>query len=162
MRTWASYLLLTAALLALWLTLNQTLALGHWLLGILIAAAAAAGYAALRPPRTPMKRAGTALTLAGLVFADIVRSNIGVGRIVIKAHSRPPVAGFLDIPLELRSPAGLSVLACIITSTPGTAWAGYDSERGLLTMHVLDLIDEQAWVEIIKGRYERRLLEIFA
>jgi multicomponent K+:H+ antiporter subunit E len=28
-------------------------------------------------------------------------------------------------------------------------------------MHILDLIDETAWIQTIKGRYERRLLEIF-
>lgn len=53
------------------------------------------------------------------------------------------------------------MLACIITSTPGTAWARYDSARGVLTIHVLDLIDEQAWLRTIKDRYERRLREIF-
>ena len=90
MRTWRSYLLLTATLVALWLVLNQTLAAGHWLLGLLIAAAAASGYAALRPPRTPMRRVGVALTLAGLVLADIVRSNLDVGRIVLGAHVRRP------------------------------------------------------------------------
>jgi multicomponent K+:H+ antiporter subunit E len=31
----------------------------------------------------------------------------------------------------------------------------------VLTMHILDLIDEREWVDIIKQRYERRLLEIF-
>lgn len=161
MRTWRSYLLLTASSLALWLVLNQTLAPAHWLLGIAVAVAAVGGYAALRPPPTPMRRAGVALVLTALVLADIVRSNVAVGRIVLGAHGRRPCAGFLDIPLELRSPAGLSVLACIITSTPGTAWAGYDSERSILTIHILDLIDEEAWIGIIKNRYERRLLEIF-
>jgi multicomponent K+:H+ antiporter subunit E len=161
MRTWRSYLLLAALLTALWLVLNQTLALGHWLLGILFAAGAAGGYALLRPPVTPVRRFGVALELAFVVLADVVRSNIAVGRIVLNAHSKPPGAGFLDVELELRSPAGLAVLACIITSTPGTAWAGYDSARSMLTIHILDLIDEQAWLAIIKGRYERRLLEIF-
>jgi multicomponent K+:H+ antiporter subunit E len=28
-------------------------------------------------------------------------------------------------------------------------------------IHVLDLIDEGEWVQTIKGRYERLLLEIF-
>jgi multicomponent K+:H+ antiporter subunit E len=28
-------------------------------------------------------------------------------------------------------------------------------------IHVLDLIDESEWVDTIKGRYERLLLEIF-
>ena len=31
----------------------------------------------------------------------------------------------------------------------------------VLTIHVLDLIDESEWIRTIKNRYERRLLEIF-
>lgn len=161
MRSWRSYGLSILLLTLMWLLLNGTIALGHWLLGAVIALGAVGGYALLRPPLTPVRRFGTALELAFLVLADVVRSNVDVGRIVIRAHSRPPTAGFLDIQLKLRSPAGLAALACIITSTPGTTWAGYDSERGVLRMHILDLIDEQAWIAIIKGRYERRLLEIF-
>jgi multicomponent K+:H+ antiporter subunit E len=67
----------------------------------------------------------------------------------------------VQIPLELRHPAALAALACIITATPGTAWARYDSVRGVLTMHILDLIDDETWIRTIKERYERRLLEIF-
>jgi multicomponent K+:H+ antiporter subunit E len=31
----------------------------------------------------------------------------------------------------------------------------------MLTIHVLDLVDRSAWVETIKGRYERRVMEMF-
>jgi multicomponent K+:H+ antiporter subunit E len=68
----------------------------------------------------------------------------------------------VEIPLELRNPYGLAALACIITSTPGTIWVDFDEARGLLTIHVLDLTDRDDVVNAIKGRYERRLLEIFA
>ena len=67
----------------------------------------------------------------------------------------------MDIPLDLRDPYGLAVLACIITSTPGTLWVSFDAGEGMLTIHVLDLIDENDWIRTIKGRYERLLLEIF-
>jgi multicomponent K+:H+ antiporter subunit E len=30
-----------------------------------------------------------------------------------------------------------------------------------MLLHVLDLIDEEAWVGIIKDKWERRLMEIF-
>jgi multicomponent K+:H+ antiporter subunit E len=91
----------------------------------------------------------------------VIRSNIAVSRIVIHRGARGQTAGFLEIPLRLRNPAGLAALACIITSTPGTTWAGYDSGSGVLTMHILDLVDEEAWVHTIQDRYERRLMEIF-
>jgi hypothetical protein len=31
----------------------------------------------------------------------------------------------------------------------------------ILLIHVLDLVDEQSWIDSIKQRYERPLLEIF-
>jgi multicomponent K+:H+ antiporter subunit E len=70
-------------------------------------------------------------------------------------------SGFVELPLELRDPYGLATLACIITSTPGTVWVDFNATSGILTIHVLDLVDETEWVHIIKGRYERLLLEIF-
>ncbi|MFX4412555.1 Na+/H+ antiporter subunit E [Acinetobacter baumannii] len=53
------------------------------------------------------------------------------------------------------------MLACIITSTPGTVWVEYDSARNTMLLHVLDLIDGQEWVTIVKERYEKPLMEIF-
>jgi multicomponent K+:H+ antiporter subunit E len=67
----------------------------------------------------------------------------------------------VEIPLELRDPYGLAALACIITSTPGTLWVDFNEASGILTIHVLDLVNESEWVGLIKERYERRLMEIF-
>ena len=36
-----------------------------------------------------------------------------------------------------------------------------DAAKGILLLHVLDLVDETAWIRLIKDRYERRLMEIF-
>lgn len=156
------FLVLTLLLLALWLLLNETLALDHVLLGIALALASVLAYVRLQAPgRKRLRRVGAMLQLGGSVFVDVVRSNIAVARIVLMPGNRKSTSGFLDIPLELHDPAGLAVLACIITATPGTVWVRYDSMPRILTLHILDLIDENAWRKIIKGRYERRLLEIF-
>lgn len=161
MNRWLPFPLLSLALFATWLLLNQTLAAGQAILGALIGLGGGLMLAALGVPRGRMRRPLVAAQLAWLVLVDIVRSNIAVARIVLFPGQRRQTSGFMDIPLELRHPGGLAVLACIITSTPGTAWARYDSARGVLTIHVLDLIDEQAWLRTIKDRYERRLREIF-
>ncbi|MGH8682295.1 MAG: Na+/H+ antiporter subunit E [Burkholderiales bacterium] len=161
MKRWLPFPLLSLALLAMWLLLNQTLATGHVILGALIGLGAALTLAMLQAPQGAVRRPAAIAQLAWLVLTDIVRSNVAVARIVLHSGTRRQTSGFLEIALELRHPGGLAVLACIITSTPGTAWAGYDSTRGILTMHILDLIDEETWIRTIKGRYERRLLEIF-
>jgi multicomponent K+:H+ antiporter subunit E len=147
---------------ALWLVLNESIAAGHVLLGAAIAVACSAVYARLRGgegagARKPFK----AVRLLLAVIADIVRSNFSVGRIVLGLGPRARVAGFLPIPLALRHPGGLAVLACIVTSTPGTSWIRYDDAEGLLTLHVLDLGDQEEAVRLFKQRYERPLMEIF-
>lgn len=148
-------------LVAMWLVLNGTLALGHLILGMLVALGAVLGLRALQTPGKRAHRPLVALQLAWLVLIDIARSNVAVAAIVLHRHTRARSAGFVDIPLELRHPAGLAALACIITGTPGTSWAGYESRSGVLRMHVLDLVDDAASIRTIKERYERPLLEIF-
>ncbi|MCC6473124.1 MAG: monovalent cation/H+ antiporter subunit E [Burkholderiales bacterium] len=151
------------ALLAFWLVLQQSAAAGDLLLGIAAAGLAALAYARLRlPARRPRLRVRALLELFALFIDDVVRSNIAVAAIVLGMHRGPRKAGFLPIPLELRDPRGLAILAGIITATPGTSWARYDAAASVLTIHVLDLRDGEAWVRAFKSRYERRLLEIFA
>ncbi|HXH43905.1 MAG TPA: Na+/H+ antiporter subunit E [Bradyrhizobium sp.] len=148
-------------LLALWLVLNQAVTVGHILLGGLLALAGGWILTVLELPSTRLRRPGAMLRLLGLVVIDIVRSNFAVGRIVLGFGRRERTSGFVNIPLDMRNPYGLGALACIITSTPGTLWVKFDAQKGSLMIHVLERADEGEWIRMIKGRYERHLLEIF-
>jgi multicomponent K+:H+ antiporter subunit E len=91
-----------------------------------------------------------------------VQSNYHVARIVLGLTGERGInAAFVDIPLRLRDPHGLAVLAAILTSTPGTVWANLSDDGSVLTVHVLDLTDEEIWKEMVRHRYESLLLEIF-
>jgi len=148
-------------LLVLWLVLNESVAPADVLLGAGIALLGAAVFARLEPKAARVRRPAAIARLVGTFITDMVRSNFAVARIVLGFGGRKRTAGFLTVPLELRHPAGLAVLACIVTSTPGTSWVRYEPAEGRLTIHVLDLVDEEAWIALFKGRYERRLMEIF-
>lgn len=161
MTRWLPYPLLSVLLLAMWLLLNQTLAVGHIILGGILALCGPLALAVLQAPKGGARRPVALARLVFLVLIDIVRSNIAVARIILHPSMRGQTSGFVSIPLDLRNPNGLAVLACIITSTPGTLWVDLDAARGVLVIHVLDLIDENTWIETIKRRYERLLLEIF-
>jgi multicomponent K+:H+ antiporter subunit E len=150
MRRWLPFPLLTATLLAVWLLLNESVAPGSIILGGVLA------FAAVRV-RAPEPSLGLAL----MVLADVVRSNIAVASIILNPGTRKRTSGFVRIPLDMRAPYGLTALACIITATPGTLWVEYDSAQNTILLHILDLVDERVWIETIKGRYERRLMEVF-
>jgi len=154
------YPFLTAALLLMWLLLNS-FSVGQFLLGAVIAVAASRAMAALQPSKPRLRRWQLIPKLLGAVMLDILRSNIAVAGIVLLGRHKKRVAGFVAIPLDLRDRTALAVLACIVTSTPGTAWVEYDHDTGVLLIHVLDLLDAEEWVALIKSRYEAPLMEIF-
>jgi len=159
MRRLMPYPLLWLSLVAMWLLLNNSLGLGQVLLGMLVATLACGAVARLEPPKARLRSIGTTIRLAGLVIADVVHSNIAVIGLILSG--RTPRSVFVTVPLDLKDPNGLAVLACIITATPGSAWIHYDSMRDSVTIHVLDTEDEAAWIAALKRDYEQRLLEIF-
>lgn len=155
------YPLLTLALTLMWLLMQQSVGLGHILLGFGVAWFASLAMAQLQPHKPKIRRPGLVLKLFWLVTLDIIRSNLAVSRIILAGQRRKPTAGFIKMPLELRDPAGLAVLSCIITATPGSAWLEYSPAESSVLIHVLDLIDEEEWVSTVKQRYETLLMEIF-
>ena len=70
------------------------------------------------------------------------------------------VAG--NVPLDLTSPEGITVLAATITLTPGTVTADVSQNGNALLVHCLHAPDPDAVVADIKSRYEARLLRIFS
>lgn len=162
MTRWLPFPVFSLCLLAMWLVLNATLAPEHILLGAVLGVAGSMVFGRLQTPTARVRlRPWTVATLSWLMLVDIVRSNIAVARIALHPGIRGRTSGFLSMPLEVRHPGALAVLACIITATPGTSWARYDAAQNVLTIHVLDLVDEQAWIAQFKDHYESRLMEIF-
>jgi len=156
------WLFTPALLLALWLFLNESISPGQIALGLIVALVLSWAAYHLRPLQAVMRRPGNVLGLFCRVMADITRSNLAVFRLIVLGKARSGATpGFLRIPLRMRDPHGLAALACIITFTPGTVCADYAQDENLLTLHVLDLQDEDHWRALIRDRYEQPLMEIY-
>jgi multicomponent K+:H+ antiporter subunit E len=155
------YPLLFLALWAMWLLLNQSVSPGQLIFGAIIAFGASWAMVALGPEPARVRSPVAVVTLAGRVAVDVVHSNIAVGRIILGLTPPNRRSGFMTVPLDLTNRYGLTVLSIVLTATPGTLWMNYDPARRELLVHVLDLVDEEEWVHLIKDRYERLLIEIF-
>lgn len=154
------YPLLSLFLFLMWLLLNGSVAPGALLLGATLGLCAPWSLTALQAEPLRFRNPTAIFKLAGIVLYDIARSNLAVASIIF-GQRRERTSGFLHIPLDMRSTYGLGMLAMITTCTPGTLWVQYDPGRGRLLLHVLDLVDKEAWIRLIKGRYECLLMEIF-
>lgn len=155
------YPLVSAGLLIFWLLLNLSMSAGQIILGAVIGILGGWALGLLEPPKARVRLTSALVTLPFVVLADIIASNIAVARVILGLGPRRGVPGFVDIPLQLKDPYGLAVLACIITATPGTVWVNFDSAEGILQIHVLDLVDADQWIAKIKSHFEEPLREIF-
>lgn len=153
--------LLALGLFATWLLLSGSISAGDVLVALIAALTIPQVMRRLEPDRSGVRSPGAILRLASYVAVDVVRSNYAVATIILGRRRHERLSGFIHVPLDLRNRYGLAVLAIILTSTPGTLWVQYDRPSGRLLLHVLDLVEEQEWIDLIKGRYERLLLEIF-
>ena len=153
--------LLSLALLGLWLVLNRSLSVGHFALGGLMGIAIPLLTAGLRPLPVRIRKPSAVLRLALTVAKDTVLSNLTVARLLLSPASRKHPSGFVHIPLDLRDPNGLAVLAMVVCITPGTAWAELSLDRSMLLLHVLEVDDPEGIAAKVKERYERPLMEIF-
>lgn len=154
-------LMLPTFLFVTWLLLNGSFGPGHIIVGLVLSLTLTWLSQWFRPLRAYPKHPLTALRLIVHVAIDITKSNIAVGTLVWKGRRADATPGFLKIPLRMTDPHALAALACIITYTPGTVWADYSQDDNILTLHVLDLKDDEAWRHTVQHRYERPLMEIF-
>lgn len=153
--------LLSVALFVLWLLLSRSVSAGHLILAALLAVLIPLLTGGLRPLPVRIRRPGMVLRLGLRVVADTIASNFAVVRFLVFPSQRRHPPGFVHIPLELRDPNALAVLAMIVCITPGTAWAEISLDRSMLLLHVLEVDDPQTIAAHVKAHYERPLMEIF-
>lgn len=154
--------LLTLILAVVWILLQNELTAGMavfgLILGILIPWMTSIWW-----PDTPKGfRIGKMTSYTVMVMWDIIVANVQVAWIVISVPNAKLKPAWIVIPLELKQPEAITVLAGTITLTPGTVSADLSDAGHSLLVHVLHTDDPDAVRDEIKDRYERRLLEIFA
>ncbi|WP_417660217.1 Na+/H+ antiporter subunit E [Pseudomonas sp.] len=152
--------LLSLCLMVVWMLLVNDLSLGSWVLGCIL------GWLIplvtqvfwINPPRIskPFKLCWFFLRIIG----DIIIANLQVAKLILGPQSKLRPA-FVEIPMLLEDDLALTMLASIISLTPGTVSADLSDDRKMLLVHTLDVGDEAQLVAEIKTRYEAPLLEVF-
>jgi multicomponent K+:H+ antiporter subunit E len=150
----------SAVLFVSWLLLANTADPAHVVLAAVLAILLPLLLRRLRPDPPHPRRWRPVPRLAAVVLWDIIVSSVDLARRVLGPQSRLRPT-FVEVPLALRDPHGISVLAAIITMTPGTLTADLAPEATHLLVHVFHADDPADVVASIKQRYEQPLLEIF-
>ncbi|MFZ3582379.1 Na+/H+ antiporter subunit E [Loktanella sp. DJP18] len=153
--------LLTLLLIVVWCLLSNTLTLGTIVFGAILGLLIPIFTAAYWPDRPPVARPFGMIGYCLIVMWDIIKSNLTVAvQILFKSNAALQPA-WIVIPLDLKKPEAITILAGSITLTPGTLSADLSDDGTALLVHALHAPDPDAVRDDIKNRYERRLKEIF-
>ena len=150
---------MSLAILALWLALAPAPSVGAALVGSVLALAIPRVTLRFWPGHPRLARPGLAVVLALRVSGDILVANWQVARLVLGPVARL-TPDFAEIPLDIDEPFAATILASIVSLTPGTVSIDIDREHKLLLLHALDVKDKAALIATIKTRYEAPLKEI--
>jgi multicomponent Na+:H+ antiporter subunit E len=124
-------------------------------------------------------QAGPDAAAAEAVAAPVARPHplLGWGRVAatfaaelalstwatVKAVLGPPTRlrpAIVAVPLDVRSSAGITLFADMVTLTPGTTSIDVSADRGTLFVHVLDAPDQMAAIAAMKASLEARTREV--
>lgn len=153
--------LLTLLLAVVWIMLQNKVSAGMVVFGLILGVIIPVLTARWWPDRPDEMRLVPMLKYIILVCWDILVANVQVAWIILTKSNDQMKPNWVIIPLELKSPEAITILAGTITLTPGTVSADLSNEGHSLLVHALDAEDPDAVRDEIKDRYERRLLEIF-
>lgn len=153
--------ILSALLVVVWLMLVNALSLGSLVMGIILGLLIPLVTAAYWPDRPRVRRPFLVLGYILIVIWDILVANVVVAWTILTKSNEAMQSTWVTIPLDLRRPEAITVLAGTITLTPGTVSADLSDKGHALLVHALDADDPDAVRDEIKQRYERRLKEIF-
>lgn len=95
----------------------------------------------------------------GYFLGQLVLSSLRVAAdIVTPRHRARP--GIVAVPLRARTDAEITLLANLISLTPGSLSLDVSADRATLFVHVMFLDDPEAFRRDISEGFERRVLEL--
>jgi len=90
---------------------------------------------------------------------EMIKSNLNVAFHVLNPVSKLK-PGIVEVPLDAETNLEITLLANMVMLTPGTLSMDVSTDRKVLYVHSMNIKDKQAFIDEIKTRYEKPLLEI--
>jgi multicomponent Na+:H+ antiporter subunit E len=149
----------TVGLAILWVAVTGVATPGNLAVGVGL------GYVALalaqRVPgiATTLRHVGLGIGLALYFVWELVLSNVRVAYDVLSP--RPKISpGVVGVRLDARTDMEITLLANLITLTPGTMSLDVSPDRRVLYVHGMYIDDRDAFERDIKQGFERRVLAV--
>ncbi|TLS39324.1 Na+/H+ antiporter subunit E [Pseudalkalibacillus caeni] len=111
------------------------------------------------PDRFYLFRVWAIIKLIGLFLKELILANIDV----VKWAYKPKLdmkPGIIAIPIDLKTNWEITILANLITLTPGTLSVSVSLDYNFIYIHAMDVPDIDETVTQIKDSFEKAIMEV--
>lgn len=98
------------------------------------------------------------VSLALVFLHELVHSAVRVGLMVLRPRLEVRPA-FIAFPLSVKSDVEITLLANLVTLTPGTLSVDVSVDRKHLLIHAIDVTDREEVIRSIRDGLERKVME---
>lgn len=107
-----------------------------------------------------IRRIFASLSFVVFLLKELLLANIQVARSILGPRARLEPC-IVAVPLDLRGDFQITLLANLVTLTPGTLSLEVAEDRSVLWVHALHADDAEVLRRDIKEGFERRIQEMF-
>lgn len=154
---------IVVALALTWAGITGTFTGLNLLLGAAIGAVAVSLLRSNLAQAGALRRLRSMVSLALLFFYELGVSAVRVAMVVlspdVKSALQPAIIAF---PLSVKSDAEITLLANLITLTPGTLSVDVSEDRSILYVHALNFGTREALIADIAGGFEAKVREVYS
>ncbi|MDN3689096.1 Na+/H+ antiporter subunit E [Cyclobacterium jeungdonense] len=143
----------------IWLAVTGTFSFVNFLFGFLLSFFLLWLISSNRRENTYFYRGPKLIAFVFFFLYELIKANLQVAYdVVTPSYYMKP--GIIKIPLTAKSDLEITLLANLITLTPGTLSLDVSDDRKVLYVHAMYVNDKEEFIAGIKNGFERKLLEI--
>lgn len=155
----ARQIILNIIIAILWMFLQETYDFIHFLIGYIIGIGLLFLLNRFIPDEFYFKRVWAMIKLLLLFNKELILANVDVVKMVYspKMEMQP---GIIAFPTELKTNWEITLLANLISLTPGTLSVEISHDNAFIYIHAMDLPDTDETIGQIKNTFEKTIMEV--
>lgn len=155
----AFQILINSIIAVMWMFLSETYSLSSFAAGYILGIVLLLVLNRFIPDSFYLKRVYKIVMLVLLFLKELVTSNIDIVKLVYKPKLEFE-PGIFALPVDLKSNWEITLLANLITLTPGTLTVAVSDDNTHLYIHAMDIDDIEDEIHSIKNTFEKAISEV--
>jgi len=106
-----------------------------------------------------LRRVWAFVKLIMLFIVELIKANIDVMKVVLRPKSNH-TPGIIAVQTNLETNVEITLLAALISLTPGTVSMDFSDDSKTIYIHTLDVPNKDEFIDDIHDSFERAIMEV--